>query len=175
MFKKDVLLQWTTISEENSAYFEVQQLTPTSLNTLGNWERVLTKTAAGQSFSTLSYEGIHAHPFDGVNYYRLLQYDTDGSHKIYGPVAVSIEKSAVFTYIFDNSGKLSLFFDDKKDALVSLFLYDASGKLITFKRDQKIFRGNLSGDFSEVPFNQIFYLNIQSSDGSGFTQQIIRK
>ena len=72
-------LQWKTIKEINSAYFDVERSSDAI-----NFYFVSKITAAGNSASEISYSFIDNNPLQGVNYYRLKQVDVDG-HYIYSP------------------------------------------------------------------------------------------
>ena len=67
------LLQWTTLMEENTAYFSVEY----SHDSL-QWEQVGTVVAAGNSSTPKNYQFIHAAPAPGNDFYRIVEYDLDG-------------------------------------------------------------------------------------------------
>jgi len=69
-----VQLDWVTESEVNSDYFKIQR----SLDG-DNWELLATKDAAGNSSQLLYYHLTDENPYPGTSYYRLLQYDLNGS------------------------------------------------------------------------------------------------
>lgn len=64
------LLNWSTTREQNTRNFEVQH----SINGT-NWSAIGTLPAAGNSNTTSNYSFVHANPVNGINYYRILQYD----------------------------------------------------------------------------------------------------
>jgi hypothetical protein len=68
---------WKTVSERNSSHFEL-------LNSIDgkNWLSVGSIPAAGYTESVMNYSFDHA-PRPVINYYRLKQYDLDGSYLIY--------------------------------------------------------------------------------------------
>jgi hypothetical protein len=71
---ESVLLEWQTESEYNSDYFEVEH----SVNGT-DWNRLFTVNAAGESSESLIYQETDKNPIDGISYYRLNQYDLDGT------------------------------------------------------------------------------------------------
>jgi hypothetical protein len=73
---RKVLLQWTTASELNSDYFEVQRSTDAI-----HFERITTVDAAGFSVNTLQYHLKDESPLNGISYYRLKQVDFDGTYE----------------------------------------------------------------------------------------------
>jgi len=76
------LLSWTTASEKNSAYFEVERS-----STGRDFEVIGTVAAAGTSAGVRSYQLIDARLRTGTTYYRLRQVDADKTFS-YSPVAV---------------------------------------------------------------------------------------
>lgn len=76
-------IYWTTATEQNSDYFDVER----SLNG-GEWDLVGHVQSAGNSSTTLHYE-IEDRGFEPtINYYRLKQVDFDGTTKYYNIISV---------------------------------------------------------------------------------------
>lgn len=69
-----ILLNWTTASERNSDHFTVEHSTDNRIFT-----RIGQLAAAGSSSSQLHYAFRHRSPAMGINYYRLVQVDKDGT------------------------------------------------------------------------------------------------
>jgi hypothetical protein len=80
-------LNWSTASEANSDYFEIEH----SLDA-NQWTSVDKVSAAGNSNMTLGYSLIHESPKNAINYYRLVQYDWDGVFEIFGPISIDNRK-----------------------------------------------------------------------------------
>ena len=84
----DVVLDWITMSEEDSEYFEIQISTDgVDYSTL---DRV---SAAGNSQAENAYQYRHENPLAGTNYYRLKQVDFDGSYEFSEVFAIKIEST----------------------------------------------------------------------------------
>lgn len=66
-----VRLNWTTASEQNADRFEVVRLQ-------GETKNVVAKVNAKNTSGQHQYQATDFNPQPGVNYYQLLQYDTDG-------------------------------------------------------------------------------------------------
>ncbi len=69
-----VRLDWTTASETNSDYFEVQRAIDPS-----NFITIATEKAQGESNARVNYYVNDIQPVSGVSYYRLKQVDQDGT------------------------------------------------------------------------------------------------
>jgi hypothetical protein len=77
------LLKWSTASESNSDYFSIE------VSTDGlTWKKIGEKKAAGNSNTKIDYSYTHTFTYDGIHYYKLLQYDYDGVFKGYGPIGM---------------------------------------------------------------------------------------
>ncbi len=77
-------LSWTTASEFNNAYFEVER----SADAHG-WVPILRQPGAGNSMSLISYSDVDGSPLNGTSYYRLRQVDFDRASTYSGVVAVN--------------------------------------------------------------------------------------
>jgi hypothetical protein len=69
----DMVIRWSTASEQNSAYFEVER---SSMN--NQYIPIVRITAAGNSNQVRQYQVIDKHAINGLNYYRIKQVDMDG-------------------------------------------------------------------------------------------------
>lgn len=76
-------LSWTTASEINNDYFELEKAD-------SSFEfKHLTKIAGnGNSTRPILYHYLDKNPYKGINYYKLKQYDYDGSITVYDPIVV---------------------------------------------------------------------------------------
>lgn len=93
-----VLLDWSTATEINNDYFEVQHSTnATNFITIG------TVSGNGTTSETNNYNFTHNTPENGINYYRLKQVDYDGNYEIHHTIAV---RSESLSLLGDNSFSL---------------------------------------------------------------------
>lgn len=76
-----VILNWSTATETNNRGFEIQR----SVNK-AEWLAIGWQNGAGTTSEPSVYRFTDAHAPQGTVYYRLMQYDYDGSIRIYGPV-----------------------------------------------------------------------------------------
>jgi hypothetical protein len=84
-----VELDWTTATELNSDYFDIER----SDNGI-DFESIGTLVAAGNSEQTLNYNFIDDSPTNGFNYYRLALYDLDGNIAHTETKVVQFQKNA---------------------------------------------------------------------------------
>ncbi len=72
---KEVWLNWSTLTEINTAYFEILHSTDGV-----NYITIGQVTAAGTSDQTVHYQWKHTQPAAGHNYYQLKEVDMDGRY-----------------------------------------------------------------------------------------------
>jgi len=76
MEQSDALLSWSTASELNNSYFAIERSSDgLSFTTIG------TVAGSGTSSEIKNYQFRDLNPLEGTSYYRLQQYDFDGSSK----------------------------------------------------------------------------------------------
>ncbi len=113
--ERDVQLLWQTATEQNSDYFEVQR----SRNGV-DFESITKVQAAGTSSTIQNYEHIDEQPFSGNSYYRLEQFDTDGSSTYSRTVAIYRKPLGVDFNVYPNPAKDEIFIDYKDGLLGDL-------------------------------------------------------
>jgi len=80
-------LHWVTASESNSDYFEVEWSKDAY-----EWLPIGDVPAAGNSNMNLEYTFRHEDFINGVNYYRLTQYDFDGQFEVFKIIVIDNTK-----------------------------------------------------------------------------------
>ncbi|HSZ24868.1 MAG TPA: T9SS type A sorting domain-containing protein, partial [Cytophagaceae bacterium] len=86
--QQSVNLQWTTTSEINNDYYDVQRSSDgVHFQTIGM------VNGGGNSKTILSYRYQDSNPTNGINYYRLLQYDFNGKSTPSNDISVSFNES----------------------------------------------------------------------------------
>ena len=126
---------WSTASEKNSDYFEVEVSTD-----LVSWSEVAQVNAAGNSTSKREYS-IADNLSRGLRYYRLVQVDFDGKQRIYDPISLNCGGSESVFLIYPNptSGDFVVSIQNEKlSGEIAVTLNTADGKLISTKTSQAI-------------------------------------
>ncbi|TRX57710.1 hypothetical protein FNH22_14965 [Fulvivirga sp. M361] len=125
---REIILNWRTASEWNNDYFEVQR----SDNGL-DFSEIGLVGGSGTVQETISYQFIDTSPLNGINYYRLKQYDFDGAFE-YSPVIRSFfDTNRTGIHVFPNPAaeQLQITLDDRFiNTNVRLELYDSKGMVI---------------------------------------------
>lgn len=127
----EVILTWETASELNSAYFLIER----SLNGF-DYQTIGKVQAAGSSNQLNSYSFTDITPDEGVNYYRLNQFDFDGKNEYSAVKGVEINRPEFSVTLFPNpfSSSIEIVNNDfLENRSVELRIYDAIGKLMMMK------------------------------------------
>jgi hypothetical protein len=121
-------LQWITLTELNTAYFDVEKRTEYDV-----FSNIGTVDAAGNSLSMLSYAFIDDGPAYGNNYYRLKMTDQDGSFSYSNIINIPVQamQSADFT-IYPNpvSNTMELNVYSVADCNASISITDMLGRSV---------------------------------------------
>ncbi|HSZ86046.1 MAG TPA: T9SS type A sorting domain-containing protein [Puia sp.] len=92
-------LSWTTTSETNTAYFDVERSTDTT-----NFQSIGQVQAQGSSANPHQYTFNDIHPFGGINYYRLKQVNADSSFSYSKIVSVTFNFSNIIIFPNPSTG-----------------------------------------------------------------------
>ncbi|GAB4295688.1 MAG: hypothetical protein Kow0098_18210 [Ignavibacteriaceae bacterium] len=87
----NVQLNWSTSTETNNSGFNIESLTDKH-----NWRNIAFIPGFGTTTNPQHYTYTDRNPLPGINYYRLVQIDFDGTKKYYDPVEVTINSPASF-------------------------------------------------------------------------------
>lgn len=119
------LLSWTTTSETNSHYFDVEQ----SINGK-NWKKIGDVPAKGTSAVNVLYTFTDANPDNGENLYRLRMVDRDGKFGYSRMVSLRFKiEDAVKLFPSPVSDKLTMRAQDW-DKVSDVEMYDSNGKVV---------------------------------------------
>ncbi|HPG11839.1 MAG TPA: G8 domain-containing protein [Chitinophagaceae bacterium] len=127
---KNVLVEWATASESNSAYFEIQRSENGS-----DWNTIATVHAAGNSSEVKTYSYTDYSVSTAIVYYRVKEVDIDGRFIMTAirSAKMQLENSAGATEIKISSGGNSnvyLHFSSTVQGNVSIKLVSLSGQVI---------------------------------------------
>ena len=131
----NVELTWATASEINSDYFEILK----SINT-EDWEYVGKIDATGNSTEETNYKLTDNIPFKGDSYYKLVQYDLNGSAKEFGPRHVNFKTEQINT-VYPNPANDLIYVNyylNNSDKAISIQFYNSLGQVIKTTLSQGI-------------------------------------
>jgi len=121
------LLEWTTASEINTDYFEVQRSAEGF-----NWQSIGKVAAAGNSNSFLNYSYMDKNPNTGVNYYRIREVDFNKNDQFTDVKTVAFHFENTIKVIIDNPDKTIEIYVHQvgKAGEVNVVIYDVLGKVM---------------------------------------------
>lgn len=121
-------LSWHTASEADNDYFLVQRSTDggRTFATIGQ------VAGRGDSDERVDYTYVDDQPATGTNYYRLHQFDYDGTNAYFGPVSVTFvgQGDAVRVWPTLVENELTIATSGESDAALQLGVYDLNGRLL---------------------------------------------
>lgn len=126
--ENEVQLEWTTFTQYNNDYFEVQRMINGEFVTIGIVD------GAGNSNELLKYTFVDFVNTSDVQYYRLRQVDFDGKSSDLKTIPVDCNGDLAFginsASLDANSGNLEINFNGLTDQEYQINLMDLSGKVI---------------------------------------------
>lgn len=147
-FGRVIRLNWSTVSESNNAYFEVQHsMDGVKFIAVGKVE------GSGTTQVSKQYSFADHVPAMGANYYRLRQVDKDGKFSFSEIVSAKVYfDEKVFTASYAN-GNIDGSFDNKISArTASVTIFDITGKKIaSYKTEITSGNNNFSFKTSLIP------------------------
>lgn len=147
-----VTLNWTTASERNSAYFEVERSSDAIHFT------PLKRIPAGKtSNQIINYQYTDEYPLSGINYYRLRQQDVDNASAVYSNI-IQTECDAsgsVAQVFYDPARGIMVSINSEKAKSLLFNVYEISGRLL-FQESRSI-----------APGNSVFPLDIHNTLADG--------
>jgi len=127
---KLVKCEWTTASEVNNDFFEVQRSADGQ-----NFETIGLVDGTGSTSSYSNYNFIDAMPLQGLNYYRLRQNDFDGNFEYSEIVKVEVASETYSVYPNPVKEKYYLKLDEAdKSGMQVIQLHNALGEIVFSRR-----------------------------------------
>jgi len=143
-----IRLQWSTSSENRSAYFEIQR----SYDGRSRWEAIGGRAAAGQSGTLIQYEWMA--PMEERAYYRIRQVDQDGREQFSDVREKSCTQPAADIQVYPNPADQELLIRLLVDKPVraSLQIINAQGQVVR-RVSARLSTGNqqIRIDVSDLP------------------------
>jgi len=157
-----VKIQWSTASESNSDYFEIEKSRDGY-----SWMNVGTLEAAGSSSQSIDYSLIDEQLFGGVSYYRLKQYDVNGDSEEYGPLSVVCDGEKDFVSVYPNPSNdvFTVEINSSKDICdLQINLLDYTGRIVK-QRPVQVSSGTNQFQFNISHFaNGVYLLQFDGMD-----------
>lgn len=123
----NVRLNWSTASEVNNDYFEIERSSD------GNtFTPILSQAGAGNSTSSIDYTDLDRNPFYGLSYYRLKQVDFDGKVSYSKAVSITFDKpQGDELFVYPNPAKNEIVLNGDFEISANIRVVDILGKDLT--------------------------------------------
>ena len=157
-----VQLVWTTSTETNNEYFEIQRSQDGVL-----FETVAKIDGAGNSLTKISYDHNDLPPHSGLWYYRLKQTDYDGQFEIFEIHAVQLIRTNVGVSVFPNP--TSNFINWRGVKVIDAALVSLEGQIMKRKADNEVFD---KINISDIP-SGAYVLRLVSKTGEYHVKRIV--
>jgi hypothetical protein len=145
---RNVMLQWKTSTETNSASFEVER----TISGTNSWSAVGSVRAAGTTVETKSYSYLDKGLNSAKYQYRLKQIDLDGSYSYSSVVEVEVGLPVTFgmsqNYPNPFNPTTRIEYQVPADARVTLELYDITGQRVASLVNTEMTAGYYTFDLS---------------------------
>jgi hypothetical protein len=154
-----VLLDWTTASEKNNAFFEIQHAADGI-----NWSAI-GKIASknGDSDYRINYTYTHSTPNKGTNYYRLATVDHEEQREYSSIRSITVGHDASAMAVFPNPTYGTIQINSEND-ISNMNIFDLTGRLVTsYNLSEAV--NNYTLDLSNLPKNN-YLLQVFFSDGA---------
>ncbi len=154
---QEIHLYWSTASEKNNRHFDVER-SPDGIH----FTAIGRVTGAFNSAAINKYELYDVQPLEGINYYRLVQYDADDTHSYSAIIAVynTDMLEELFTVVPNpSSTHFTLLFHTAWNQ-ASFTITDAVGKMVY---TDKIETGTNSIEVGEFLAKGIYILHLTTS------------
>ena len=167
----EAIIEWTTQTEINNDYFEVQK----SYDAI-NFFELTTVQGAGNSTAVNTYSVIDNNPSSGVNYYRLKQVDFDGTVEYHQIASTSCNSNGfVVDGLLLGNNQLNFNITAEQDEDVTVYFYDYRGRIISNKV-YHIEQGNNAIRLNNLELSTgIYMLSIIGSENSYATKLMNRR
>lgn len=149
-----ITLSWQTEAETNSSHFVVQR--SGNAKEFGNLE---TLKSAGESTNKINYQFSDKNPLVGINYYRLLQVDKDGSVVHSKIIDINSEGGASEVIIYPNpsDGKFIL---KSNELILSADAFNSSSQAVDVNLEKNT--EGYSLNFKDKPTSGTYYLRVKT-------------
>ncbi|MDX1349573.1 MAG: T9SS type A sorting domain-containing protein, partial [Putridiphycobacter sp.] len=123
MINREAHLFWSTASESNNDYFDVQHSTDGQ-----NWQNFVKIQGAGNSSIVRNYKAIHLDPILGINYYQLKQTDFNGTYTYSETISLNYDENEMIVY--PNPANNEVFISKKSINEYEINIYNIFGQLV---------------------------------------------
>ncbi len=154
----NVLLKWSTLSETDNDYFEIQRSTDAV-----NWETIKKENGAGYSVSQISYKATDLYPLLNSSYYRLKQTDFNGNYTYSAIREVYYNNGFEKLKVYPNPAQNFLTVELENIGSYQISIYNSVGKKIA-KINNEFSNNQAKLDLRNLP-SGLYFLVLSKNNG----------
>lgn len=158
-------LYWSTLSEHNNNYFNVQR-SPSATN----FETIGTVKGAGNSIQTIAYSFTDTKPLSGINYYRLAQTDYNGETSFSKTVALenpAVNRSGLIVSPNPAADFINVIYETG-NTIYEIKILNTVGEILVQTKTHTQNRM----DVSSIE-NGIYFVLVKTDNGKVFNQKLV--
>lgn len=158
--EQGIRLYWSTASEKNNSHFNVEHsIDGIHFTVIGKVNGALNSSQVNR------YQLYDTQPIQGINYYRLAQYDADGTRNYSRIIAINsiLSTEEVFTIVPNPSADHFTVFLNADDDNITLTITDAIGRIVS---TEKMASGTNSIEIGAPLSKGIYILNVTNATQS---------
>lgn len=157
------LLKWSTSTEINSNYFEIQRS-----NDGVNFSKIGLVYASGNTSTLKQYQFTDKQPLKGLNLYRLSVVDLDGKMKYSKVISVEVKRASSFSIekigLSPQRNTLNIIVNSNKDQKMRATITDVSGR-IYYTTSTQLLSGNTTISKNITGLSKgIYYLKLSTTE-----------
>jgi hypothetical protein len=152
----DVLIEWSTATEENNDYFTILRSDDNE-----HYEDIIQLVGAGNSNNIINYSYTDYNAKDGNFYYKLKQTDYDGKNEVFSPVHVNcyIKKELSLNIFYDGIQPYALLSNAESGSRYNMMIVDHMGRVVVQEKqsvnNQNYYRIPLQ--LASGPYSIVYY------------------
>jgi hypothetical protein len=124
--KNRVVISWKTATEQNNSHFDIERS-----NDGLRFSKIATVQGSGTSSVVHTYTTYDNSPYNGVNYYRIKQYDADGKFTISSIRSINMAVQAIGkVYPNPSHGDINFTLQNNQGGPVTATLTNLAGKVV---------------------------------------------
>ena len=174
----DVLVEWKTVSEQNTDHFEIEVAKGNTDYQNGQFIKLGEVASPGNSNSERTYSFTDTEMGkNGVRYYRLKIVDKDNTF-VYSPARAVVFDSDIKWQVFPNpsNGAYKFMYQLGQSEIITLKIYDVAGKVIKeVKLNGNGFVQSLPIDLKAAKYPPGIYLLVAESGENKYNTRLIKQ
>lgn len=153
-----VKINWSTVSEINNDHFTLERSTDGI-----NWVNIAKVMASENQASVNAYSVLDKNAAIGLNYYRLTQFDRNGTSTVYNSILAANNTAEIAMDVYPNPASTQFALRGENIEVANIHIVDAMGK--TLELENRFENGELIYN-TETLINGIYFVHVEIANVS---------